>query len=266
MNAFFPKFLRLNFLIQLALLAIASGAVAAESVSPSDKLYERADWVFNNAEQVHYAHRKVPALRQVKSYSNGRCDADTDCSGFVSYLLSDFPKQYEAIRKLQPERKYPQAKIYLQFFNDLKRDVPTDGWIRVERISDLKRGDLIAWRKPQPPDGVKKKSNTGHVAIVIENKGSIEQTEINGKKVRFQGVSVIDSSSVQHFQPEVLPPLSSMAHRDGIGKGVVRIMLDESDRPIGYWEGTYWYEGKKEIRKPTFTESIAFARLVSGGD
>ena len=264
MKALFP--ISLSLAVLFACLATAVGAQAGESISPADKIYERADWVFNNAEQVHYGHRKAPALLQVKSYSNGRCDADTDCSGFVSYVLSDFPKQYEAIRKLQPERKYPQAKIYMQFFNELKRDVPTDGWLRVERINDLKRGDLIAWRKPQPPDGVKKKSNTGHVAIVIENKGPVEETEVDGKKVRFQSVNVIDSSSVKHFQPELLPPLSSMPHRDGLGKGVVRIILDESNRPIGYWEGTYWYEGKKEIRKPTLTESIAFARLVSGGN
>jgi cell wall-associated NlpC family hydrolase len=269
MKAILPNLLTLIFLLNCACLATAAGAgaAAADLNSPADKIYQRADWVFNNAEQVHYGHRKAPALLQVKSYSNGRCDADTDCSGFVSYVLSDFPKQYEAIRKLQPQRKYPQAKVYVQFFNELKKDVPTDGWLRVERIKDLRRGDLIAWRKPQPPDGVKKKkSNTGHVAIVIENKGPVEEAELDGKKVRFQSVNVIDSSSVKHFQPELLPPLSSMPHRDGLGKGVVRIILDESDRPIGYWEGTYWYEGKKDIRKPTFTESIAFARLVSDGN
>lgn len=266
MNVFFPKSLTVSAAIQLACLATTAGAATGDSISPADRLFERADWVFNNAEQVHYGHRKAPALRQVRSYSNGRCHADTDCSGFVSYVLSEFPKQYEAIRKLQPERKYPQAKVYLQFFNELKGDVPTDGWLRVVRINELKRGDLIAWRKPQPADGVKKKSNTGHVAIVIENKGPVEEAEISGKKLRFQSVNVIDSSSVRHFQPEILPPLSSMAHRDGLGKGVVRIILDDADRPIGYWEGTYWYEGKKEISKPTLTESIAFARLVAGGD
>ena len=57
-----------------------------------------------------------------------------------------------------------------------------------------------------------------------------------------------------------------MSHRDGVGKGVVRIILDQSNRPIGYWEGTYWYEGGKEIRNPTLTESIAFARLVASSN
>lgn len=235
----------------------------AQVTSPSERIFERADWVFNNAEQVHYGHRQTSAVKQVKSFSNGRCEADTDCSGFVSYVLSEFPRQYEAIRILQPERKYPQAKIYMQFFNALKSDVPISGWMKVNQIADLRRGDFIAWKKPQPADGVKRKSNTGHVAIVIDRQGPIEETQIDGKTIRYQSINVIDSSSVKHFQPEQLPPLSMMPHRDGVGKGVVRIILDGSNRPIGYWEGTYWYQGSKEIRKPTFTESIAFARLVA---
>lgn len=236
---------------------------SANVISPSERIIERADWVFNNAEQVHYGHRQAPAVKQVRSFSNGRCEADTDCSGFVSYVLSEFPRQYEAIRALQPERKYPQAKIYMQFFSDLKTDIPTRGWLKVNQIADLRRGDFIAWKKPQPADGIKRKSNTGHVAIVIDRLGPIQEADINGRTVRYQNINVIDSSSVKHFQPEQLPPLSVMSHRDGVGKGVVRIILDDANRPIGYWEGTYWYQGSKEIQKPTFTESIAFARLVA---
>ncbi len=252
--------------VSVMAIALLCSSASAQTISPAEKLFQRADWVFNNAEQVHYGHRKVPAINQIKSFSNGRCEADTDCSGFVSYLLSEFPQQYEAIRSLQPDRKYPQAKIYMQFFNELKLDKPTSGWLKIGQIEDLRRGDLIAWKKPQPQDGVKKKSNTGHVAIVIDKQGTIQETEINGKTYRYQSINVIDSSSVKHFQPELLPPLSSMPHRDGIGKGVVRIILDQSNRPIGYWEGTYWYEGGKEIRKPTLTESIAFARLVANNN
>jgi hypothetical protein len=245
--------------------ASSSGQLASSANvnSPSERIIERADWVFNNAEQVHYGHRQAPAVKQVRSFSNGRCEADTDCSGFVSYVLSEFPRQYEAIRVLQPERKYPQAKIYMQFFSDLKTDIPTRGWLKVNQVADLRRGDFIAWKKPQPADGIKRKSNTGHVAIVIDRLGPIQEADINGKTVRYQNINVIDSSSVKHFQPEQLPPLSVMSHRDGVGKGVVRIILDDANRPIGYWEGTYWYQGSKEIQKPTFTESIAFARLVA---
>ncbi len=258
-----------SVLIPLLVLATAAGAAMAQTsfagqiVSPSERIFQRAQWVFNNAEQVRYKHHQVPAARQVKSFSNGRCEADTDCSGFVSYLLSEFPRQYEAIRNLQPERNYPQAKVFMQFFNDLKSNTPTRGWLKVSQIAELRRGDFIAWKKPEPADGIKRKSNSGHVAIVIDRQGPIEEIEINGKNIRYQSINVIDSSSVKHFQPEQLPPLSMMPHRDGVGKGVVRIILDDANRPIGYWEGTYWYEGNKEIRKPTFTESIAFARLVA---
>ncbi|MCC7531480.1 MAG: hypothetical protein IT342_23455 [Candidatus Melainabacteria bacterium] len=246
--------------------ASAQTSYAGQIVSPSERIFQRAQWVFNNAEQVRYRHNQVPAAKQVKSYSNGRCEADTDCSGFASYLLSEFPRQYEAIRNLQPERNYPQAKVFMQFFKDLKSATPTGGWLKVSRVAELRRGDFIAWKKPEPADGVKRKSNSGHVAIVIDRQGPVEEIEINGSIIRYQSINVIDSSSVKHFQPEQLPPLSATPHRDGVGKGVVRIILDDANRPIGYWEGTYWYEGNKEIRKPTFTESIAFARLVADGN
>lgn len=258
-----------SVLIFLIALVTVSGAASAQEgaagqiVSPSERIFQRAQWVFNNAERVSYKHHQVPAIRQVKSFSNGRCEADTDCTGFVSYLLSEFPRQYEAIRNLQPERNYPQAKVFMQFFNDLKNNTPTGGWLKVSKVAELRRGDFIAWKKPEPADGVKRKSNSGHVAIVIDRQGPVEEIDIDGKIIRYQSINVIDSSSVKHFQPEQLPPLSMMPHRDGVGKGVVRIILDDANRPIGYWEGTYWYEGNKEIRKPTFTESIAFARLVA---
>lgn len=238
-------------------------STSVQTASPAERMFERADWVFNNAERVHYGHRKVSVNNQVKRFSNGRCEADTDCSGFVSYLLSDFPKHYDVIRKLQPDRTYPQAKTYVQFFTSLKPDTVTGGWLKVANTDELRRGDLIAWRKPQPADGVKRKTNTGHIAIVIDKPGPVEATEINSKTYRYQSINVIDSSSVKHFQPEILPPLSSMPHRDGIGKGMVRIILDDDNQPIGYWEGTYWYEGNKDIRKPTLTDSIVFARMVA---
>ncbi len=263
-------------LIWLVCLATTCGAASAQEgvphhsleaksqsiTSPSEKVFERADWVFNNAELVHYGHKQIAAKRQVKSFSNGRCQSNTDCSGFVSYVLSEFPRQYKPIREMQPDRKYPQAKTYTQFFSALRSDKPSHGWLRIGHVSDLRQGDVIAWKKPEPPPGVKK-ANTGHVMIVIRVQENIEETEVNGKAIKYQNITVIDSSSVKHFPPEELPPLTTMAHRDGVGKGVVRIILDEQNHPIGYWEGTFSYQSNKEIRKPTFTDSIAFARLVA---
>lgn len=258
----------LTLLLSTVILNVSLCQVRAENsstsaISPSERIINRADWVFNNAESVHYQHHKVPAMEQVRSFSNGRCEAKTDCSGFVSFLLSDFPKQYDAIRKIQPERTYPQAKVFTDFFVTLPSGSPKDGWLKVENIRDLRRGDFVAWKKPPATDGAKKKGNTGHIAVVLDVGRSPEFFSIGERKLKYLAVNVIDSSSVKHFQPEILPPLTMMPHRDGIGKGTVRIILDEQNRPIGYWEGTYWYEGSKDILKPTFTESISFARVVN---
>ncbi len=56
--------------------------------------------------------------------------------------------------------------------------------------------------KPQPADGVKRKSNTGHVAVVIDRQGPIEEAQAMEKpldiKVSMQSIS----SSVKHFSAQ----------------------------------------------------------------
>ena len=44
--------------------------------------------------------------------------------------------------------------------------------------------------------------------------------------------------------------------------GNVRIILSADNAPIGYWEGTYWGEGQKQISGPTFTNLVRFARMT----
>src|SRR5262249_29424634 len=136
----------------------------------------------------------------------------------------------------------------------------SDGWLGVKSVEGLKPGDLIAWESPKFEEH--HKGNSGHVMMVAGEVGAIKSETVEGQAIRFVGVPVIDSSSVRHFPPEQLPPQAHQTGRDGVGKGVVRIILDERNRPIGYWEGTYWSEGDKPIRKPTMTDSVSFGRLV----
>jgi hypothetical protein len=119
---------------------------------------------------------------------------------------------------------------------------------------------MIAWEKPINPDATKK-GNTGHVMIVAEQPGAAEFDTVGDQKIRFVAVKVLDCSSVTHFTPETLPPHAQQQQRDGLGKGVVRLILDENSQPIGYWEGTFSNVSQKEIKHPTYTKDIGFARL-----
>lgn len=230
-------------------LARRDGGTLGESA------FQTADWIFQHATSTHYKHNKLPAAKQL-SLSKDACRIDADCSGFVSFVLDRVaPRQYEAIRLQQPERPYPQSKTFANFFASLSDRTPTSGWIRVPRVSELRRGDLIAWERVLPPG---KRGNTGHVMLVAEKPGAVQI--IDGK--RFASVLVLDCSSVKHFPPERLPPNAHQSQRDGLGKGVVRLLLDYRDRPIGYWEGSYWGEQDRPITKPSLSSTIGFGRLV----
>lgn len=224
--------------------------------------YEKANQVFNDATNVHYEHLKQPARDQVQ-FNNGSCAARTDCSGFVSYVLHAIsPKHYEEVRGEQPKRPYPQAAAYEHFLHSRSADQPDRGWMRITNIRDLRAGDIIAWAKPRSPDDHAGKGNTGHVMFVAEPPQGVQEATVEGRRIRFVSIKVIDSSSVRHFAPEQLPPHANQSERDGLGKGEVRVVVDENDRPIGYWEGTYWGEGHKDINHPSMTDAISFGRLI----
>jgi hypothetical protein len=95
--------------------------------------------------------------------------------------------------------------------------------------------------------------------MAVSKPSQIQET--NG--YRYFDIEVIDSSSVYHFPPEYLPPKAFQKHRNGLGVGRVRIILNESNNPIGYWAGTFWGEGQKPVQKPTLSKEISFARMVS---
>ncbi len=239
-----------------ALTTPSRDAVPANGLGQS--VLAKAQTILDRADSSHYQHNSVPAGDQV-SVKDGACACNNDCSGFVSYLLNAVsPDHYRQIHDLEPDHNYPQAKIYTQFFRSLNAASAQGGWQLINSLNELRPGDLIAWQKPSAT------GNTGHVMIVAETPRAFESCYLTGGGlVRYAPIEVIDSSSVRHFPPEELPPLAHQTQRDGVGKGYVRIIVDDRDQPIGYWEGTYWGEGEKPINRPTMTDAIGFARMVS---
>ncbi len=204
--------------------AIASATADSDTVA--DKVFNKAESLLGTVKDVHYEHLHCPASQQVDGSV-----AHNDCSGFVSYLLAKYaPKQYSSISSAQPEKDYPQAKTYAKFFNELNSDQA--GWQKVDNFHDLRRGDFIAWAKQVQPS--QKPGNSGHVAIVAEPPGNPTEAIVNDKSVQFIAIKVIDSSSVDHFAPDLLPPNAGQKHRDGLGEGFVRIVVDAENHPIGY--------------------------------
>ncbi|MBX9694980.1 MAG: hypothetical protein K2Z81_21525, partial [Cyanobacteria bacterium] len=148
-----------------------------------------------------------------------------------------------------------QAKVWANFFDTLDVNQPSNGWLGINNWRQLKPGDFVAWKEGK----VSSAGNTGHVMIVAGTPGNAVQE--NG--YRYFEVPVIDSSSVYHFAPERLPPNASQKHRNGVGIGTVRILLSDTDAPIGYWAGTYWGEGETPVEGPTFSDMVRFAPMTS---
>jgi hypothetical protein len=249
--------------------------------------FEIANEVFLDAEDVAYEHPLKPASRQVIR-TDGRWVARTDCSGFMSYVLSKAaPAQYGAVMDLarreyreDQERRgrtprddrpfYPDAKEYADFFATLSTRSPSDGWIGVESVWDLRRGDFIAWAK-ENWDG---KGNSGHIAMVMDppSRELIEAIAVEKNRegvthevrIKCVNIRVLDSSSVSHFGNEQLPPrvVPRQRQRNGVGTGFIRLVLDGGGVPIRYWEGFYWGEGQKDIKGPSRSSNIHLARLV----
>jgi hypothetical protein len=206
---------------------------------------------------VRYVHRQAPASRQVITRPDGTFDARTDCSGFVSYVVHAIaPRHYQVVRSREPGASYPQAKIWARFFDTLDSDQPHEGWLGVRNWRDLRPGDIIAWEKGKSASPTN--HNTGHIMFTLARPSEIQQA--NG--FRYIEIPVIDSSTTYHFVPEHLPPNAYQKHRNGLGMGTVRIILSESDAPIGYWAGTYWGEGHEQVNGPTLSHTIRFARMI----
>lgn len=243
--------------------ASASSAIApsvasqrAERDSLSQKAYDEAESVFQQVTSTRYKHNHLIASQQVEFSDGGGCRVDANCSSFVGYILDKVARaQYDAIRQFQPNNSYPRARSYASFFNSLTDTKPTHGWLKVSRYADLQRGDLIAWEKHLDPG---QRGNSGHVMFVVQKPEPIEV--VNDK--RYVTIQVLDCSSVTHFPPEILPPKAKQTRRDGLGKGCVRLLLDEADNPIGYWEGTYSGERDCAINHASISRNIAFARLA----
>lgn len=252
-------------LLLLCLLPFPLATLVAQPVhaqnSLSEKVYARAEEIFERANVVHYRHLHEDVQKQVWQSANSY-ECCTDCSGFVSYVINSVaPSHYSYVCRLT-QRRYPHAAVYARFFMELPANA-SSGWFKIRDFKDLKRGDIIAWeRQPKQSDRQQGHARKGHVMIVAQCPGSTQQEIIGDNQIRFVDVYVIDSSAVRHFPPESFPPCAHHFVRDGLGKGTIRLILDDDDKVVGYWEGPYSEARHKPIVRPTYTNVLGFARLV----
>jgi hypothetical protein len=180
----------------------------AGSLSPGENLADAADRLLSDIRETHYQH-KTHVVQSAGIY-------DMDCSGFVDFLLKRVaPAQYADL-PVEAGHTRPRAAMYFKLFNDLPaHQVP--GWRAIDRLSEARRGDIIAWALTA---STQKPGDTGHVVIVaappvLTNKGEYK-------------VVVYDSSGIQH-DDDSRPKATS-----GIGKGVIGFRVDDGGIPVAF--------------------------------
>lgn len=190
------------------------GVVAAtvdgtpETASPGRALYQLASTIVSTLAETHYSHH---------IYINaGQGVYDTNCSGFVDYLLGQVaPAQYGLLPQV-PATVRPRAFVYERFFSDLATGMPAPGWSSVPQLAGTQPGDMLAWDlRP-----INQHYDTGHVVIVAAPPSVIAAGTLS--------LPVIDASALRHYAD------SRPRGTDGVGTGNIHFQVDASGAPIAF--------------------------------
>jgi hypothetical protein len=151
-----------------------------------------------------------------------------DCSGFVGYVLSRTVTNDGRKGPLANGKSRPLAMDYEKFFAAAPSKAGGDGrWQRIERITDARPGDVIAWRHEVPKPG-----NTGHVVFV-------DQSPVMEKDGLVR-VTVIDSTTLPSAD------ISKDKGKSGIGRRTMWFKVDKDGVPVGYVRGSRTSKAKME--------------------
>ncbi|KAA0683991.1 hypothetical protein DS843_00680 [Roseomonas genomospecies 6] len=187
----------------LAVLAVTALPASAQSF-PSQTLAWQTSNTAMTVGQTSYAYVDSTTGAVVSTLSSGKLDITTDCSGWVSYNLRNFPEAYAAVQGYQTNvpgeanKPFPRADVYQRYFASLT--APNAYFTPVTKLTDIQPGDILAWCL----DGycaanysATATGDTGHAMVVM----GAPVSDGNGGAF----VLVLDSSTVTHYSPSDLP-------------------------------------------------------------
>lgn len=143
-----------------------------------------------------------------------------DCSGMSAWILARAaPRALAAIGRARPV-----ARDFVRTIERAPTAHSVRGWQRIEPISEVRPGDVFAWRRPR---GFPSR-NTGHVGFVVE-----APIPISGFPGAY-AVRIADATSYGHQED---------TRRDdgvgGFGMGTLVFLTDSEGRGTHYgWHGT----------------------------
>jgi hypothetical protein len=194
----------------------------------AEKLLEAVDRIMLGLKTTAYSHATV--VRQKEGHYAW------DCSGMTNWLLRRVaPRAFAALG-----RERPVARSYWRVIAAAPTHKPRRGWQRIADITEVRPGDLFAWRRPPSwPRG----GNTGHVGVVLERARPVEGLD-NTFSVR-----IADATSLPHDDDS--------RERDGPGGFGVGTLLFVTDDTGAAWAYGWFGESSRGVI-PT---DIEFGRL-----
>lgn len=207
----------------LLFIACAITAGAEEATLPESDVSAEARRILANTRDTHYQHR-TEVDEEIGRYW-------LDCSGLASFVLRHVDTNALDVVENCDHEGHPRAYAYHDVFASAPTNAAevTNGWLRLERIAELRPGDLMAWRKPEWKSG----ESTGHIVIVDDPPEAVTND--------FWRVSVIHSTG--------------SPGTGGVARATIWFTVDDTGRPNGI--------RRKTATGPAVTnQPIAMARLV----
>jgi hypothetical protein len=179
----------------------------------------------------------------------GRVSVRTDCSGLIDQLLmhddgytpDDFKRWFGSRR--------PTAARYHDAMAEGR------GFARVDRVADIRPGDLIAIKY------LTRKDNTGHIMLVAEAPRRLGRLPPVVDGTEQWEVTVIDSSESGHGPTDTRHKRGADGRdHDGLGRGVFRLYA-LSDGSV---EGFAWSTSKASRHVGPEDEHLLVGRLIPG--
>jgi len=172
-------------------------------------------------ENTDYLHKKGSVKWAGVDGADGY-ESHTDCSGLLNALLERSYDLKTADFEQWVEVRRPLAITYFDAIESKNRFVP------IERISDVRPGDIIAIKYPPDAD------NSGHVMIVSEKpQRRTKDTEPIVPETEQWEIAVIDSSESGHGKTDTRRRADG-SFGQGVGKGIFRLYCDRQGRFTGY--------------------------------
>lgn len=166
-------------------LGLGTGPAHAQASNTAANVYNHAGIVINNLGQTFYSYETANGYPNVAyNQATGKYTVDTDCSGWISYLLggsaptnysgfySFFVNYMGTFKQNNPGYssgdKYPQAFVFSAAFKQLQTQ-PTaiPGFAAVTDLRTIQKGDVIAWCGTTFCNGQASSGDTGHVMLAV---------------------------------------------------------------------------------------------------